>query len=307
MTPKDGLSVTIARGLKLANPVIAASGTFGYGDDWEDLLDIQKLGAIICKGTTLKPRDGNPQPRIIEVTGGMLNSVGLQNIGVEALVKKKAPLWAKWKVPVIVNIAGDSVEDYGKVAKRLDGVRGVSGIEVNISCPNVKHGGMQFGTDPSAAAAVTRAVRQATSLPVIVKLSPNVTDIVQIALAVEKAGADAVSLINTLSGMAIDVKSRRPKLGNVVGGFSGPAVKPVALWMVYRVAGAVKVPVIGGGGIMNAVDALEFIMAGATAVQVGTANLVDPQSTVTIIEGLRKYMSAEGIKRISDIRGAARP
>lgn len=306
MTADNRLSVTIAPGLKLANPVIAASGTFGYGDDWEGLLDIRKLGAIICKGTTLKPRDGNPQPRIIEVSGGMLNSVGLQNIGVEALIREKAPLWAKWKGPVIVNIAGDSVEDYAKMAARLDGVKGISGIEVNISCPNVKRGGMHFGTDPHSAAAVTKAVKKATLLPVIVKLSPNVTDIVQIALAVEKAGADAISLINTLSGMAIDVKARRPKLGNIVGGLSGPSVKPVALWMVYKAAGAVKVPVIGCGGIMNTVDALEFIMAGATAVQVGTANLVDPQSVIRIIDGLRRYLSAEGIEHISDIRGAAR-
>lgn len=306
MTDANRLSVTIAPGLKLANPVIAASGTFGYGDDWEGLLDIRKLGAIICKGTTLKPRDGNPQPRIIEVSGGMLNSVGLQNIGVEALIREKAPLWAKWRAPVIVNIAGDSVEDYAKVAARLDGVKGISGIEVNISCPNVKRGGMHFGTDPHSAAAVTKAVKKATLLPVIVKLSPNVTDIVQIALAVEKAGADAISLINTLSGMAIDVKARRPKLGNIVGGLSGPSVKPVALWMVYKAAGAVKVPVIGCGGIMNAGDALEFIMAGATAVQVGTANLVDPQSVIRIIDGLRRYLSAEGIEHISDIRGAAR-
>ena len=306
MTAANRLSVTIAPGLKLANPVIAASGTFGYGDDWEGLLDIRKLGAIICKGTTLKPRDGNPQPRIIEVSGGMLNSVGLQNIGVEALIREKAPLWAKWRAPVIVNIAGDSAEDYAKMAARLDGVEGISGIEVNISCPNVKRGGMHFGTDPHSAAAVTKAVKKATLLPVIVKLSPNVTDIVQIALAVEKAGADAISLINTMSGMAIDVKGRRPKLGNIVGGLSGPAIKPVALWMVYKAAGAVKVPVIGCGGIMNAVDALEFIMAGATAVQVGTANLVDPQSAIRIIDGLRRYLSAEGIKHISDIRGAAR-
>lgn len=306
MTAKIDLGVTIAPGLKLDNPVIAASGTFGYGDEWGDLLDIQKLGAIICKGTTLKPRDGNAQPRIIEVTAGMLNSVGLQNIGVEALVREKAPLWAGWEVPVIVNIAGDSAEEYGQVAARLNGIPGISGIEVNISCPNVKHGGMQFGTDPVAATEVTQAVKAATSLPVIVKLSPNVTDIVKIACAVENAGADAISLINTLSGMAINARTGRPKLGNIVGGLSGPAIKPVALWMVYKVAGAVKVPVIGCGGIMSGEDALEFIMAGAVAVQAGTANLVDPHSIISIIDGLRSYMAAEGIERLSDIRGIAR-
>jgi dihydroorotate dehydrogenase (NAD+) catalytic subunit len=306
MKGKVDLSTVIMPGLKLNNPVIAASGTCGYGDDWDGLVDTQKLGAVICKGTTLKPRDGNPQPRIVEVTAGVLNSIGLQNIGVEAVVREKAPVWAGWKVPVIVNIAGDSVADYGKVAEKLNGVPGISGIEINISCPNVKQGGMQFGTDPLAAAEVTRVVKSATSLPVMVKLSPNVTDIVKIACAVEEAGADAISLINTLSGMAIDIKNRKPKLGNIVGGLSGPAIKPVALLMVYKVAGAVTKPVIGGGGIMNFTDALEFIMAGATAVQVGTANLVDPQSIVKIIDGLRSYIAAEGIKQISDIRGIAR-
>jgi len=306
MNAKAGLSVSIMPGLKLTNPVIGASGTFGYGDDWDGLLDIQHLGAIICKGTTLKPRQGNPQPRIVEVTSGLLNSVGLQNIGVDALVKEKAPVWAGWKVPVLVNIAGDTVEEYGKVAKKLDDVKGISGIEVNISCPNVKQGGMQFGTDAVAAARVTRAVKKSTSLPVMVKLSPNVTDIVEIARAVEDAGADAISLINTLSGMAIDVRAHRPKLGNVVGGLSGPAIKPVALWLVYRVAGAVRVPVIGCGGIMNAEDTLEFIMAGATAVQVGTAGLVDPQSIEEIITSLGSYLAAQGIRHISDLRGIAR-
>jgi len=306
MTGSPDLSVLVARGLKLDNPVIAASGTFGYGDDWDDLVDIQKLGAIICKGTTLQPREGNTQPRIIEVTAGMLNSVGLQNIGMDALVREKAPVWAGWKVPVMVNIAGESVEEYAGIAEKLTGVPGISGIEVNISCPNVKQGGMQFGTDPLVAAEVTQAVRSATSLPVIVKLSPNVTDIVQIACAVEQAGADAISLINTLGGMAIDIKGRRPKLGNVTGGLSGPAIKPVAILMVYRVAGAVKVPVIGCGGIMNFEDALEFIMAGATAIQVGSANLVDPQAIIKITADLHSFMAAEGIKCLSDIRGIAR-
>jgi len=306
MSKKTDLSVQITSTLRLANPVMAASGTWGYGDEYGDLVDVNRLGAIICKGTTLEPRDGNPQPRIVEVTGGVLNSVGLQNIGVEALIAEKAPLWAKWRAPVLVNIAGNSVDEYARVATRLEGVVGVSGIEVNISCPNVSKGGMQFGTDPSTAAEVTRAVKKATTLPVMVKLSPNVTDIVAIAQAVEKAGADALSLINTVSGMAIDVKQRRPALGNVSGGLSGPAIKPIALLMVYRVAGCVKIPVIGCGGIMNAADALEFILAGATAVQVGTASLADPRATLAVVDGLAKYLEAEGIRSVAELRGAAR-
>lgn len=300
------LKVQVARGLSLENPVMAASGTWGYGDETGDIADFQKLGAIICKGTTLKPRDGNPQPRIIEVTAGILNSVGLENIGVEALISEKAPAWAKWSVPVIVNIAGDSVDEYGSMAARLDGVKGISGIEVNISCPNVRKGGMQFGTDPLSAAEVTSAVRKATTLPVIVKLSPNVTDIAAIALAVESAGADAVSLINTVGGMSIDIIKRKPALGNITGGLSGPAIKPIALAMVWKVAGCVRIPVIGCGGIMTAGDVLEFIMAGATAVEVGTANLVNPQTALDIIDGLHRFVQAEGIANITDLRGAAR-
>ena len=306
MKGRPDLSVRIAPWLKLKNPVITASGTCGWGDDLDGFMDVNKLGAIVCKGTTLKPRSGNPQPRIIEVTGGMLNSVGLENIGVEAVIKKKAPAWVGWRVPVIVNIAGESVEDYSRLAAKLDGVPGVSGIEVNISCPNVKKGGMQFGTDPRMAARATKAVRQSTSLPLIIKLSPNVTDIVAVARAVEEAGADSISLINTLTGMAIDVKSRRPKLVNVTGGLSGPAIKPVALHMVYRVAEAVKVPVIGIGGIMDADDAIEFILAGATAVEVGTATLVNPRAAIEIIIGMEKYLAANGFKAISQIRGLAR-
>ncbi len=302
----SALRVQIAHGLSLANPVIAASGTWGYGDETGDLVDFQKLGAIICKGTTLQPSDGNPQPRIIEVTAGILNSVGLQNIGVEALISEKAPAWAKWRVPVIVNIAGDTVDEYGKMAAKLDGVAGISGIEVNISCPNVKKGGMQFGTDPVSAAEVTSAVKRSTSLPVIVKLSPNVTDIAAIAKAVESAGADAVSLINTISGMSIDVKKRKPGLGNKMGGLSGPGIKPIALSMVWKVADCVGIPVIGCGGIMNAGDALEFIMAGATAVEVGTANLINPQTALDIIDGLQQFMKAEGIDKITELRGVAR-
>jgi dihydroorotate dehydrogenase (NAD+) catalytic subunit len=303
------LSVQLApknkRGLLLANPVMTASGTFGYGTEYAEVLDIQRLGAIICKGTTLMPRPGNPQPRLWETAGGVLNSIGMENIGIDALIKEKAPLWAKGKVPVIVNILGESIRDYAKLAKRLDKVSGVSGIEVNISCPNVPVGGMEFGASPKSAAEVNAAVKAKTTLPVIVKLSPNVTDITEIACAIAEAGADAISLINTLKGMALDIKSRKPVLGNVCGGLSGPAIKPVALYMVYQVARAVKVPVIGCGGIATASDALEFIMAGASAVQVGTAIFTNPCTPLDILEGIERFMKKEGIRRISELTGAA--
>ncbi len=294
------------RGLLLANPVMAASGTFGYGEEMSRLCDIQRLGAIICKGTTLAPREGNKQPRIAETPDGMLNAIGLQNMGVEALIRDKAPLWAKWRVPVIVNIAGESLEEYAELARRLDGVSGVSGIEVNISCPNVAAGCMEFGSNPASAASVTRAVRQATSLPVIVKLTPNAADIIGIAQAVAGAGADAVSLINTLKGMAIDIKKRKPILGTTTGGLSGPVIKPVALYMVYLVAGAVEVPVIGGGGIMTAQDALEFIMAGASAVEVGTATFINPKAATDIIDGLESYMKENSVQNLAGLVGTAR-
>ncbi len=295
------------RGLGLANPVMAASGTFGYGTEYADFVDVQRLGAIVCKGTTLEPREGNPPPRLAETPAGLLNSIGLQNIGVEALVREKAPLWAAWQVPVLVNIAGESVADYAALAARLEGVVGVSGLEVNIGCPNVKSGGMEFGTDPKAAASVTAAVRKATSLPVIVKLTPNVTSIVEIATAAAEAGADALCLINTLRGMAIDVSTRKPSLGNICGGLSGPAVKPVALHMVYQVAGAVNLPIVGCGGIMSARDALEFIMAGASAVEVGTAQFVNPRALLDVLEGIEDFMRREGVRDISELVGAARP
>jgi dihydroorotate dehydrogenase (NAD+) catalytic subunit len=302
------LSVQLAprnkRGLLLSNPVMTASGTFGYGTEYADVIDIQRLGAIICKGTTLKPRPGNPQPRLWETAGGVLNSIGMENIGIEALIKEKAPLWAKWKVPVIVNILGESIEDYVKLAKLLDGAAGVSGIEVNISCPNISAGGMEFGSNPEAAAEVTAAVKAKTSLPLIVKLSPNVTDVAEIASAVAEAGADAISLINTLRGMAIDTQTRKPLLGNVCGGLSGPAIKPVALYMVYQVAQKVKVPIIGCGGIASANDALEFLMAGASAVQVGTANFTNPCTPLDIIDGIERFMKKEGIRNLSELIGA---
>lgn len=303
------LSIQLAprhpRGLLLANPVMTASGTFGYGTEYPDLLDIQKLGAIICKGTTLEPREGNPQPRIAEMASGVLNSIGLQNIGVEALVRDKAPVWAGWRVPVIVNIAGDTVDQYARVAARLEGVSGVSALEVNISCPNVKAGGAAFGAWPEPAAEVVAAVKAATSLPVLVKLTPNTGDIVGVAVAVAEAGADAISLINTLKGMVIDTGLRQPLLGVVTGGLSGPAIKPVALSMVYEVAGAVTVPVIGCGGITAAGDAVEFIMAGASAVQVGSASLANPRAPLDVLEGIEEFMRREGVKDIAGLIGVA--
>jgi len=293
-------------GLLLANPVMTSSGTFGYGTEYEHLFDIQKLGAIVCKGTTLEPREGNPQPRIAETASGLVNAIGLQNIGVKALIQEKALIWASWRVPVIVNIAGATIEEYAQLAGELDGVAGISALEVNIGCPNVKAGGAEFGTDPESAARVTAAVKAATSLPLMVKLTPNTSDIVGVAAAVAEAGADAISLINTLKCMAIDIAKRRPLLGNITGGLSGPAVKPVALYMVYEVAGTVELPIIGCGGITTAGDAIEFIMAGASAIQVGTANLTDPRTPLDVLEGIEKFMAKEGIKDITEIIGAAR-
>ncbi|MDO8490707.1 MAG: dihydroorotate dehydrogenase [Dehalococcoidia bacterium] len=303
------LSVQLAprhpKGLRLTNPVMTASGTFGYGTEYAQLMDIQKLGAIVCKGTTLKSRTGNLQPRIVETTAGMLNSIGLQNIGVEALVAEKAPIWATWRVPVIVNIAGDTVQDYAALAGRLEGIPGVSGIEVNVSCPNTAAGGALFGKDPKVVAEVTRAVKRASSLPIIVKLTPNVTDICEVAIAAAEAGADALSLINTLAGMAIDARKRKPVLGNINGGLSGPAIKPVALHMVYRVAKVVKVPIIGIGGITSGLDAIEFIEAGASAVQVGMANFVNPRCALDVLEGIEEFLKEEGIEDVSQLVGAA--
>jgi len=293
------------KGLLLANPVMTAAGTFGYGTEYSQIFDIQKLGAIVCKGTTLEPREGNPQPRLAETASGLLNSIGLQNIGVKALIKEKAPLWASWRVPVIVNIAGETVDDYVKLASELDGVAGVSGIEVNISCPNIKAGGAEFGANPESAARVITAVKSATSLPILVKLTPNTSDIVKVAIAVAKAGADAISLINTLKGMYIDITTRRPLLGNGTGGLSGPAIKPIALAMVYEVAGAVELPVVGCGGITTGGDAIEFIMAGASAIQVGTATFTNPRAPLDVLEGIEQFMKKEGIKDIAELIGAA--
>jgi dihydroorotate dehydrogenase (NAD+) catalytic subunit len=285
---------------------MTASGTFGYGTEYSHLFDIQRLGAIVCKGTTLQPREGNPQPRLAETASGLLNSIGLQNIGVKALIKEKAPLWASWQVPVIVNIAGETVNDYAQLAGELEGVAGISAIEVNIGCPNIKVGGAEFGANPESAAQVTAAVKSATSLPILVKLTPNTSDITGIAVAVARAGADALTLINTLKGMSLDLVRRRPLLGSISGGLSGPAIKPVALFMVYQVAGVVDIPVIGCGGITTANDALEFIMAGASAIQVGTAGFANPRAPLDILEGIESFLEKKGIKDITELIGVAR-
>ena len=304
------LSVQLApknkHGLMLANPVMTASGTFGWGTEYEHLFDIQRLGAIVGKGTTLEPREGNPQPRLAETPCGVLNSIGLQNIGLKAVIRDKAPIWAGWRVPVMVNIVGETVKDYAQLASELDGVAGIGGIEVNIGCPNIKAGGAEFGARPESAAEVTAAVKAATSLPMLVKLTPNTGDIAGVAKAVTGAGADAISLINTPRGMVIDIAQRKPLLGNIFGGLSGPAIKPIALYMVYAVAGAVDVPVVGCGGITSASDALEFIMAGASAIQVGTANFTNPRAPLDVLEGIEQFMEKEGIEDIAELIGAAR-
>ena len=292
-------------GIKMKNPVATASGTFGFGLEYQSFLQLDHLGAIIVKGTTPAPRQGNPPPRIVETPAGMLNAIGLQNPGVDRVAEEIMPQLVNLKTPVIINIAGDTVEDYALVADRLDGIPGVAGLEINISCPNVKKGGIQFGSDPRSAAEVTRAVKAATRLPVIVKLSPNVTDIAAMAEAVAEAGADALSLINTLLGMVIDVNRRKPVLGNITGGLSGPAVRPVAVRAVWQVYRAVKLPILGMGGIMTARDALEFILAGATAVAVGTANFVNPRATIEIIEGIKNYLREQGFDHISQLTGLA--
>lgn len=295
------LAVTIA-GIHMKTPVIAASGTFGFGLEYKDYIDLNEIGAIAVKGLTLEARSGNQGRRIAETPSGMLNSIGLENPGVDAFLATILPQLKQYDVPVIANISGNTVEEYALMAKKLT-VAGVAGLEVNISCPNVKNGCLAFGVDPESAALVTRAVKNNTSLPVIVKLSPNVTDIVTVAKAVEAAGADAVSLINTLLGMAIDIHSWRPVLGNVVGGLSGPAVKPVALRMVWQVAKAVTLPVIGMGGIMTAEDALEFMLAGAAAVSVGTASLVNPRAAADIAQGMQDYVQKRNLQHINDIVG----
>jgi len=290
-------------GLALKNPVMTASGTFGYAREFESLIDLNRLGAIIVKGLALKPVKGNPPPRIVETACGMLNAIGLENVGIDAFETEKMPFLRTLQPPVIANIYGTTVEEYAALAERIETINGIAALEVNISCPNVKAGGVVFGVDPLAAARVVAAVRKKTRKTLIVKLSPNVTDVTVIARSVEQAGADAVSLINTITGMAIDIETRRPRLANITGGLSGPAIKPVALRMVWQVAHTARVPVIGIGGIMRAEDAIEFFIAGATAVQIGTANFIDPRTALDVIAGIEHYLRQHGIRDIADLVG----
>ena len=303
--PRPRISVDIA-GVELKNPVMAASGTFGYGEELFPLLDLNRLGAIITKGISLEPMEGNPPPRIVETVGGMINSIGLQNVGLQAFIREKLPFLRQFTTPVIANIFGVTVREFGELAERLDDIPGVAALEVNISCPNVAKGGVLFGADPKMAHHVVRTVRRSTHRPIIVKLSPNVTDITIIAKAVEEAGGDAISLTNTLMAMAIDVQSRRPQLSTIIGGLSGPAIKPVSLRLVWQAANAVEIPVIGIGGIMTAEDALEFIIAGARAVQVGTANFVKPTACLEVTDGIEAYLRENGFQDIGQLVGSLR-
>ncbi len=306
---KASLQVDLApnnpRELVLRNPVIPASGCFGYGQEYSHVIDIQRLGAFSSKGITMKPRKGNPMPRITETPAGMLNAIGLQNPGIDRFIEKYPPLWEKWDVPAIVNFSADTVEDFAIMARKLDDVPGIAGLEVNISCPNISAGGFCFGWDAQMSADVAKAVREATTLPIIVKLSPGAVDIAEIAAAVAEQGVDAISLINTLVGMSIDPVTRTSKLANMTGGLSGPAVKPVAVRQVYQVAQAVDIPIIGMGGIMGLSDALEFFMAGATAVQMGTAVFSHPSAPINLIDDLQHWLDAQGCDSVMDIVGVA--
>ncbi|GAB4410813.1 MAG: dihydroorotate dehydrogenase [Thermodesulfovibrionales bacterium] len=298
------MNLTVSVGnLKLKNPVMTASGTFGYGEEYSEFVDLNGLGAIVVKGLSLQPREGNPPPRIVETPSGMLNSIGLQNIGIEEFIKEKLPFLRRFNTPVIVNFFGDTIEEYAEAAERLSSVEGIHGLEMNISCPNKEAGWIIFGTDPRVTYEVVSAVRKVTGITLIVKLSPNVTDIALMAKAAEDAGADAVSLINTIAGIAIDIKTRRPKLANITGGLSGPAIKPVALRMVWEAYRAVKIPIVGMGGIMDEEDAIEFMLAGATAVAVGTANFVNPTATIDIIKGIERFMNENKIADIKELIG----
>ena len=305
--PNVDLLVDLGRGLVLRNPILVASGTFGYGVEYADVVEIERLGAICCKGTTLRPRQGNRPPRVTETPGGMLNSIGLQNPGIDAVLERYAAQWAGWQVPVIVNVAGESIEDYVEVVRKLDLVPGIAGVELNISCPNVGKGGLQFAIDQDAAAAVTRAVRRATELPLIVKLSPNVADIRPIAAAIADAGADALSAINTLSGMALRRDRSGPFLGNTYGGLSGPAIKPVALRIVYEVAQVVRIPIVAIGGVTGLDDVLDFLAAGAVAVQVGTAIFADPTLPVRLADELAAECGRRGLASYRPLVGTALP
>ncbi len=305
MPKKKNIDLKVKIGsLKLKNPVMTASGTFGYGDEYAEFVDVNKLGAIVVKGLSLKPKQGNPPPRIVETPSGMLNAIGLQNIGIDNFIKNKMPFLRECKTKVIVNFFGDSIDEYVMAAEKLSSVKGIDALEMNISCPNKQAGWIVFGTDPNVTGRVVRAVRKSTKLPLIVKLSPNVTDISHMAQISEDAGADALSLINTLSGMAIDIQSRKPRLANITGGLSGPAIKPVALRMVWECFRKVKIPIIGMGGIISSDDAIEFILAGASAVAVGTANFINPAITEDIIRGIKRYMTNGGVSSIKDITGS---
>jgi dihydroorotate dehydrogenase (NAD+) catalytic subunit len=300
---RPDLSVEIA-GIKLRNPVMPASGTFGYGEEYAPFLDLEKIGAIVTKGLSLKPKAGNPTPRIAETISGMLNAIGLQNVGIDAFIKHKMPFLRTVNTPVIANFFGNTLEEYGEVAMRLNDIPEIAAAELNISCPNVKQGGIVFGTDPRAASEVVRLVRKKLQKPLIVKLTPNVTDITVVARAVEESGADAIACINTITGMSVDVHTRKPRLANRTGGLSGPAIRPIAVRMVHQVVQTVSVPVIGIGGIVRAMDALEFLIVGARAVQVGTANFVDPAAMLTIIEGLEEFCIEEGLSDINELIGS---
>lgn len=303
MTIKPDMRVDVG-GVVLKNPVMTASGTFGYGLEFTDYVDLNTVGGIVVKGLSIEPSKGNPPPRIVETACGMLNAIGLENIGIRAFIRDKIPQLEAYDTAVFINVYGKTEDDYARVAELADAVPKIAGMEINISCPNVTQGGLAFGVDPCAAAGVVKAVRAKTKKPLMVKLTPNVTDITVVARRVEDEGADSVSLINTLTGMAIDVKTRRPRLANVVGGLSGPAIKPVALRMVFQVARAVKIPVVGIGGIMNTEDALEFIIAGASAIQTGTANFVNPKVAGEIVTGIETYMIDNNISSLSDLRGS---
>ncbi len=300
----ERLRVNIA-GIDLQNPVMPASGCFGFGKEYAQFYDLNRLGAIVVKATTLEERLGNPTPRVAETPGGMLNAIGLQNPGLEKVIAEELPWLEQFTTPIIVNVAGTMIDDYVEVADKISKVKNVAAIELNISCPNVRCGGITFGTDAATAAELTREIKKVSSVPVIVKLSPNVTDIGEIARAVEKAGADALSMINTLVGMRIDLKTRKPILANRTGGLSGPAVKPVAIRMIYEVSQQVEIPIIGMGGIMNAEDVIEFFLAGASAVAVGTANFVDPYVCPTIIDELEGWLDKMGVEKITDLIGAS--
>ena len=304
MTVLENIDLTTNIGrLPIQNPVLTASGTFGYGREFEPLVELDRLGAIIVKGISLEASKGNPPPRIVETACGMLNAIGLENVGIEVFEKEKLPFLKSLKIPVLANIYGKTIAEYADLAARLDGINGIAGIEVNISCPNVKAGGIVFGVNPKVAYDVILATRRRTQKPLMVKLSPNVTSITEIAVKVAEAGADSISLINTITGMAVDIDSRRPKLANITGGLSGPAIKPIALRMVWEVAQQVDIPVIGIGGICSAADALEYLIAGASAVQIGTANFINAQASTDVIDGIEAFLRQNRISRLQDLIG----